>query len=276
MTNVISFPGLGIGPFEISETISIFGFNVHLYGLIIGIGILLAYTFGMKTCQKHGLTMENITDILLFGLPSAIICARLYYVIFELDQFDNFWDIFKIWNGGIAIYGAVIGAVISTYIYCRVKKINVFRAYDIGAMGLLIGQICGRWGNFVNQEAFGGNTFLPWGMTGTEISNKIYAMQLEGYAITDSVPVHPTFLYESLWNLGVFIILLLYRDKRKFDGELFYLYITLYGLGRFWIEGLRMDSLYLGIFRISQLVALACVIVGITMIILKRRKLKKQ
>ena len=262
MTNVISFPGLGIGPFEISETISIFGFNVHLYGLIIGIGILLAYTFGMKTCQKHGLTMENITDILLFGLPSAIICARLYYVIFELDQFDNFWDVFKIWNGGIAIYGAVIGAVISTYIYCRVKKINVFRAYDIGAMGLLIGQICGRWGNFVNAEAFGAPTTLPWRMELTDLSTEI--------------AFHPTFLYESLWNLGVFIILLLYRDKRKFDGELFYLYITLYGLGRFWIEGLRMDSLYLGIFRISQLVALACVIVGITMIILKRRKLKKQ
>lgn len=274
MVNTISFPGLGIGPLDVRETIEIFGFNIHLYGLIIGIGIILAYAFALKTCHKHNLTKENVTDILLYGLPSAIVCARLYYVIFEAEKFDSFIEVLQIWNGGIAIYGAVIGAVISTYIYCRVKKINVMSAFDIGAYGLLIGQICGRWGNFVNQEAFGGNTFLPWGMTGSEISNKIYAMQLEGYAITDSLPVHPTFLYESLWNLGVFIILFLRRDKRAFEGEIFLGYITLYGLGRFWIEGLRMDSLYLGPVRVSQLVALICVLVGISIIIIKRKKIK--
>lgn len=260
MTNIISFPGLNFGPFSIKESIDVFGFSVHLYGIIIGIGIILAYTFAMKTCKKHNLSHDNITDILLYGLPSSIVCARLYYVIFKLDEFDSFLDVLNIRNGGLAIYGAVIGAVISTYIYCRVKKINLLNAFDIGAFGLLIGQICGRWGNFVNAEAFGAPTTLPWGMQITNISTNF--------------AFHPTFLYESLWNLGVFIILLLRRDRRKFDGEIFLSYITLYGLGRFWIEGLRMDSLYLGPIRISQIVALICIIAGITTIIIKRKRMQ--
>lgn len=262
MTNIISFPGLNLGPFSIKESIDVFGFSVHLYGIIIGIGIILAFAFAMKTCKEHNLSQDNITDILLYGLPSSIVCARLYYVIFKLDEFDSFLDVLNIRNGGLAIYGAVIGAVISTYIYCRVKKINLLNAFDIGAFGLLIGQICGRWGNFVNAEAFGAPTTLPWGM------------QIEN--ISANFTFHPTFLYESLWNLGVFIILFLRRDKRSFDGEIFFSYITLYGLGRFWIEGLRMDSLYLGPIRISQLVALICAIAGITTIIIKRKRIKKE
>ena len=261
MTNTISFPRLNLGPFSIPESFSLFGLNIHLYGLIIGVGILVAYIYALKTCKKHNLTQENITDILLYGLPSAIFCARLYYVLFKLDEFKNFWDVFKIWNGGIAIYGAIIGAVISTYIYCRVKKVNVLCAFDIGAFGLLIGQIFGRWGNFVNAEAFGRPTNLPWGMLLHDLSQNMM--------------FHPTFLYECLWNIGVFAILLIYRDKRKFDGELFFLYITLYGAGRFWIEGLRTDSLYLGPLRISQLVALLCIAVGIAVIVYKRNKIKK-
>ncbi len=259
--NTVSFPGLGIGPLKIKETIEVFGFNIHLYGLIIGIGILLAYAFALRTCHKHNLTKDNVTDILLYGLPSSIVCARLYYVIFEIEQFDSFIETLQIWNGGIAIYGAVIGAVISTYIYCIVKKINVLSAFDIGAYGLLIGQICGRWGNFVNAEAYGAPTTLPWRMEFTNISTEI--------------AFHPTFLYESLWNLGVLIILLLKRDKRAFEGEIFFGYIALYGLGRFWIEGLRMDSLYLGPIRVSQFVALACVLAGVTVITVKRKKQKK-
>jgi len=255
--NTISFPGLGLGPFKINESFQFFGLTIHYYGVIIGMGILLAYTFALRTCHKHNLTKDNITDILLYGLPSSIVCARLYYVVFEIEQFESFWDIFKIWNGGIAIYGAVIGAVTSTCIYCKVKKINVFNSLDIGAFGLLIGQICGRWGNFVNAEAFGSPTSLPWGMKISEISQNLL--------------FHPTFLYESLWNLCVFIILLLRRDKRKFDGEVFFGYIALYGLGRLWIEGLRTDSLYLGPIRISQLVALICIVAGFSIIIIKRR-----
>lgn len=256
--NTISFPGLGIGPFAIKEGFEFLGFSIHYYGLIIGIGIVLAYIFALKTCHKHNLTKDNVTDILLYGLPSAIVCARIYYVIFKIEDFKNFWEIFQIWNGGIAIYGAVIGAVLSTYIYCKIKKINVLNAFDIGAYGLLIGQVCGRWGNFVNAEAFGSITTLPWGM---KIAN-----------ISENVLFHPTFLYESMWNLCVFIILLLRRDKRRFDGEIFFGYISLYGLGRVWIEGLRTDSLFLGPVRISQLVALLCVVAGISAIIYKRHK----
>lgn len=261
MVNTINFPGLGVGPLKIPETVEFLGLNIHLYGIIIGIGILLAYIYALKTCHKHNLTKDNVTDILLYGLPSSVICARIYYVVFELDQFENFWDVFKIWNGGIAIYGAVIGAVISTYIYCRVKKINVLSAFDIGAYGLLIGQICGRWGNFVNAEAYGSPTTLPW--------------RMELVDITSGVAFHPTFLYESLWNLGVLVLLLLRRDKRAFEGEIFFSYITLYGLGRFWIEGFRMDSLYIGNVRVSQLLALLCVIAGTIIIISKRNKIKK-
>lgn len=262
MINTISFPGLGIGPFRISETISFFGFSVHWYGIIIATGIVLAVLFGMKICQEHGLTKDNITDILLYGLPSAIICARIYYVIFEWGEYkDNLWDVFKIWKGGIAIYGAVIGACISTYIYCKGKKINVMSTFDVGAFGLLIGQICGRWGNFVNAEAFGSATSLPWGMQIAEISS--------------NMTFHPTFLYESLWNMGVLLILIFRRKKRSYDGELFLLYVTFYGLGRLWIEGLRTDSLYLGPVRISQLVALLCVITGSALIIIFKHKNKK-
>lgn len=262
MINTISFPNLGIGPFRISETINIFGFNVHLYGIVIAIGIVLAFCYGLKICEEHGLTKDNVTDILLFGLPSSIVCARIYYVIFEWSDYkDNILDIFKIWNGGIAIYGAVIGACISTFIYCKVKKISVLRAFDVGAFGLLIGQICGRWGNFVNAEAFGSVTNLPWGMNIADINSELL--------------FHPTFLYESLWNLGVFLILISRRKKRSFDGEIFLGYITLYGLGRFWIEGLRTDSLYLGPVRISQLLALVCVITGISLITIFKNKKKK-
>ena len=261
MINTISFPGLGIGPLKISETISIFGFSIHWYGIIIAAGIILAFAYGMKICEEHNLTKDNITDILLYGLPSSIICARLYYVIFQWEDYnENLLDIFKIWNGGIAIYGAVIGACLSTFIYCRVKKINVMKAFDVGAFGLLIGQICGRWGNFINAEAFGSPTTLPWGMQIAELSqNSLF---------------HPTFLYESLWNLGVLIILVSRRKKRSFDGEMFLGYVTLYGLGRLWIEGLRTDSLYLGPFRISQLVALICIITGTILILIKFKNKK--
>ncbi len=262
MVNTISFPGLGIGQLKISETISVFGLDIYWYGIIIATGIVLAFIFGMKICEEHGLTRDNITDILLYGLPSAIICARIYYVIFEWGEYrENLQDIFKIWQGGIAIYGAVIGACLSTFIYCKIKKINVMRAFDVGAFGLLIGQICGRWGNFVNAEAFGSLTNLPWGMQIAEISKNML--------------FHPTFLYESLWNLGVFIILVTRRKKRTFDGEMFLGYVTLYGLGRFWIEGLRTDSLYLGPVRISQVLALLCVVAGTVMLIIFKRKSKK-
>lgn len=261
MINTIYFPGLEIGPLKIKETIEIFGFSIHWYGIIIAIGIAIAFFYGMKICEEHGVSKDNITDVLLYGLPVSIVCARIYYVVFNWEEYDNFLDVFKIWNGGIAIYGAVVGACLSTYIYCKTKKINFLKVFDVGAFGLLIGQIFGRWGNFVNAEAFGAPTTLPWGMQIAEISKNI--------------AFHPTFLYESLWNLGVFILLVLRRKKRTFDGEMFLSYIILYGLGRFWIEGLRTDSLYLGNIRISQLVAAVCVIAGSVIYMILKRKNKR-
>lgn len=262
MINTISFPGIGIGPLKIKETLDIFGFSIHWYGIIIAIGIIVAFLYGCKICEEHQVTKDNITDVLLFGLPSSIVFARMYYVIFNFDEYkNNLWDIFKIWEGGIAIYGAVIGACLSTYIYCKVKKINFLSVFDVGAFGLLIGQIFGRWGNFVNAEAYGAPTTLPWGMQIAEISQNI--------------AFHPTFLYESLWNIGVLIFLMLRRKKRSFEGEMFLSYIIFYGVGRFWIEGLRMDSLYLGSIRVSQLVAVACVIFGCAIYIIIKNKRKR-
>lgn len=260
MVNHIAFPGLGLGPFSIPESFSFLGFTVHWYGVLIMIGILVAYLFCSKIAGDYGLTKDNILDIIIFGIPTAIICARIYYVAFEWDSYkDNLADVFKIWEGGIAIYGAIIGACLSTYLYCKRKKIKVLKAFDVGAFGLLLGQICGRWGNFVNAEAYGSETMLPWRMQLLDVG----------------IMVHPTFLYESLWNLGVFTILVLRRKKMTFDGEAFLSYIMLYGLGRLWIEGLRTDSLYLGPVRISQIVALCCVICGLILFIYCKNKTKK-
>ncbi len=260
MVNHIAFPGLSLGPFAVAESFQLFGFTVHWYGVIIALGILAAYIFCSRIATDYGLTKDNALDIIIFGLPSAIICARIYYVIFEWESYkSNLLDIFKIWEGGIAIYGGVIGACLSTYIYCKVKKIPPLKAFDLGAYGLLLGQMIGRWGNFVNAEAYGAECMLPWRMQLLDVG----------------IMVHPTFLYESLWNLCVFIVLLLRRKKTTFDGETFLSYITLYGLGRFWIEGLRTDSLYLGPVRISQLVAASCFIIGLILIIYFKSKDKK-
>ena len=259
--NHIAFPGLALGPFMINESFEIFGLTVHFYGLIIAIGILLAFLFCSRFMKQEGLSQDVPLDLILYGLPSAIICARLYYVVFEWGSYkETPLDVFKIWEGGLAIYGAIIGACLSTYIYCRVKKISLSTVFDIGAFGLLIGQICGRWGNFVNAEAYGGITELPWRMELLDLG----------------ICVHPTFLYESLWNVGVLIVLLLRRKHLKFPGENFISYLALYGLGRCMIEGLRDDSLYLGPFRISQIVALLCFIIGAAIIIYKRYKIKKE
>ncbi|MBE7047947.1 MAG: prolipoprotein diacylglyceryl transferase [Ruminococcaceae bacterium] len=260
MKNTIAFPGLGIGPFTLSEKFTFLGISIHYYGLIIAIGVVLAYLFAAKKGAKRNISNDTLLDVILWGIPSAIVCARLYYVAFSWEEYrHNLLDVFKIWEGGIAIYGAVIGASLSTLIYCHVKKISFSKVFDVGAFGLLIGQIVGRWGNFVNAEAYGSYT-----------NTALFRMNLVDMGIL----VHPTFLYESIWNLGVFIFLNLYERYQKFDGEIFLLYLTGYGLGRFWIEGLRQDSLWIGPIRISQLLALICVLIGIICIILGRRKHK--
>ena len=273
MESFISFPKLGIHFNIDSVAFEILGKEIYWYGIIIAFGFMLAVCVGYILANKYGMNPDTITDIVIFGAPIAIVCARIYYVIFEWEHYSlNPQDIIKIWNGGIAIYGAVIGAVLVAVIYCRVKKENFGLLSDIGAIGLTIGQSIGRWGNFVNQEAFGGNTNLPWGMTGDKISSYLYSLQAEGIKVNPNLPVHPTFLYESLWNLTFLVFALLFFKKRKFDGQIFFLYLISYGVGRFIIEGLRTDSLYIGVFRVSQIVALICIIAGVAFIVHNFRK----
>ena len=250
--NRIGFPGLGF-EFSINPVaFTVFGWNVYWYGIIIATGLIIAVIVANYLAKMEGLGKDVITDVVIYSLPVAVVCARAYYVIFNFSNYkNNLLDIFKIWNGGIAIYGAIIGAVATAYIYCRVTNTNFKKVADVGAIGLLIGQTVGRWGNFVNGEAYGGATDLPW------------RMDIYGKAMG----VHPTFLYESLWNLAILTILLVFFKKKRFDGEIFLSYITAYGVGRFMIEGLRADSLMIGQIRISQLVALVCVVVGFFLMI---------
>ena len=269
MNSYVEFPALGI-KFALDRVAFTIGSKpVYWYGIIITLGLLLGVYMAVFLGKKRGVSSDTVFDIVLWGLPSAIVCARLYYVLFEFEQYkDNLWDVFKIWEGGIAIYGAVIGAVLAAYIYCRVKKLDFLQIADVCCVGLITGQAIGRWGNFTNQEAFGVNTAMPWGMTGSDITEKLEQMKNAGMNVSPDMPVHPTFLYESLWNLAVLIVLVFVFYKfYKFNGQIFLSYISLYGLGRLWIEGLRTDSLYLGIFRISQLVAFVCVVFGVVLLI---------
>lgn len=245
MEHAISFPALGLD-FQINRVAAnVFGKDIYWYGIIICIGFVLAALYVNARVKEFGCTSDNLMDCLIICVPVGIICARIYYVAFEwgyYSQYPN--EIIAVWNGGIAIYGAVIGVVIALYVYSRVKKLSFASLCDLAAFGLLIGQCIGRWGNFVNGEAHGGPTDLPWGMS-----------------IDGAAAVHPTFLYESVWNLVGFIALHFYSKKRKFPGEMALLYVAWYGLGRAWIEGLRTDSLYIGTMRVSQgLAAVSCIV----------------
>ena len=265
MVNVISFPNLGLS-FKISRTaFTVGGINIYWYGIILACGMIAGLLYAFREVKKQDIKQDDALNMFLIAVPVAIICARLYYVIFSFDMYrDNLLEIFDIRGGGIAVYGSFIGAALVVFFYCRAKKISLGKVLDILAVGFLIGQAIGRWGNFVNGEAYGGPTALPWAMSITA----------EGGSHVDMV--HPTFLYESLWDaLGV-ALLLLFKKHKKFDGEVFCLYILWYGAGRFWIEGLRTDSLYLGSVRISQIVALLSAVVGAAVIIIKRIKIKNK
>lgn len=263
MGNEISFPNMGIDLGVINPTaFSVFGHRIMWYGIIIALGFAIALAYCSQKSDRFGISKNDLSDMLMWATPIAIIGARTYYVIFNFHLYkDDLPSVFKIWQGGIAIYGAVIAGGLTLWIFCRSKKISTLDMLDLCCLGLLIGQFVGRWGNFVNAEAYGSLCDLPWGMS------------INGHAT-----VHPTFIYESLWNLAGFLALHFYSKRRKFSGELFFLYITWYGLGRFWIEGLRSDSLYLfgtGL-RVSQCVAGASVIVGVVLLVCGYVKLRKK
>ena len=237
----ISLFGLRMNP---PRSFEIFGLSIHFYGLIIACGLLLAVWYGCKRCKQFGFSVDDLTDGVLCIVPFAVLCARLYYCAFEWSTYkDNPITILYIWNGGLAIYGGVIGAIIGILVFARVKKIKVGAVLDLVAIGFLIGQSIGRWGNFFNREAFGAATDI---FTKMGLFNR-YTQSWEYY--------HPTFLYESLWNVAGFVLLHFLSKKRQYDGQIALGYAAWYGLGRTFIEGLRMDSLYWGNFRVSQVLA---------------------
>ncbi len=269
MDAVISF-GKGGPVFHINRVaFSIGNIEVYWYGLIIGLAILVGVCLALVEIKKTDLTLDDFLNMFLIGVPVAIVCARLYYVIFSWDMYkDNPLEIFNLRGGGIAIYGALIGIFLMIIIYSRIKKIRLGVPFDILGGIVPFCQAIGRWGNFVNGEAFGRQTNLPWAMT---IEREIYPLAEVAFVVAENV--HPTFLYESLWNLLTGIFLWIYKKHKKFEGEVFCLYLISYGIGRFLIEGLRTDSLYLGPFRVSQLVALATALVGIIIIYKNRKKI---
>ncbi len=275
--DIVQFPGLwGLEIPVKREAFEILGLPIYWYGIIIAFAFLVAVLLGIRDSRKFDLEPDNIIDLFIVAAPVAIIGARLYYVIFSWGDFkNNPIDIFNIRIGGLAIYGGIIGAIISAAIFARVKKIEVFKLFDFGAPYLVLGQAIGRWGNFVNREAFGTNTTLPWGMTSSSIQSELARLKMEGMSVNPDLPVHPTFLYESLWDLAVFFILIWYRKRKKINGEVFFLYMVLYGIGRFFIEGIRLDSLYIGNLRVSQMLAFLFVILFGMLFILRRMKAAK-
>ena len=239
-TMPISFPGL-FGDWEFNpDPVAIdIGHGIYWYGIILAIGMLAGLYLALKQAKRFGIKEDDVTDVTLWAVPSCIIGARTYYVLFYLDLYrraDGSLDVaamFRLWDGGLAIYGAVIAGVIVLVLFARSKKIPVAALTDLGAMGLILGQIIGRWANFINREAFGGPTDLPWRM-------RLWV------SATETIEVHPTFFYESMWNLvGLLLMLFVVTKARRFDGENTWFYFLWYGVGRFWIEGLRTDSLYL-------------------------------
>ena len=241
--SAISFPSLGI-EVDPSRTLSLGPLTIHYYGLIIACGLMLAVMYCCKRSGEFGLKEDDILDGVLWVTPFAICCARAYYVAFSWEEYAaNPITALYIWNGGIAIYGGVLGAILGMAVLCKVKKVKFATVLDLIMLGFLIGQCIGRWGNFFNREAFGAPTgsFLRMGLM-----NK-FTGSWEYY--------HPTFLYESIWNFCGFVLLHFLSKRRQYDGQIALCYAAWYGLGRVWIEGLRMDSLYLGPFRVSQLLA---------------------
>lgn len=276
----IWFPYLGIKIEKLDPVaFQIFGISVYWYGILIGLGVLAGLLVATKEAKRTGQNPEVYMDFLLYALIAAIIGARLYYVAFSWDEYkDNIMKIFATREGGLAIYGGVIGAVIAGIFYTKAKKIDFWVLADTSAPALILGQAIGRWGNFVNQEAFGGYTDSLFAMR--LMKSNVYDIPkevLNHIQILDGIEyiqVHPTFLYESLWNVGVFIFLIWYRRYKNFTGEVFMMYLLGYALGRIWIEGLRTDQLLIPhtLVPISQVVAGISIFFAIVFIIYKRKK----
>lgn len=279
----VSFPHLGIYIKHLVNHIDIFGFRIAFYGIIIALGMLAGINMACADAKRRGQNPELYLDFAMYAIIFSIIGARTYYVIFEWDMYKNdLLQIFNLRGGGLAIYGGVIAAVITLIVFTKVKKQSFFSMADSGVLGLILGQIIGRWGNFFNAEAFGGYTDSLFALryrldiVGTGMLNNDVLSHVVETDGVKYIQVHPTFLYESCWNLALLIFMLWYRKRKKFDGEVFFIYLGGYGLGRMIIEGLRTDSLLLPHTNIavSQLLAGICFVVSIICIIIGRKRVK--
>lgn len=281
MEHTVTFPGLGIKLTMNRVALCLFGHNIYWYGVIIAAGFLLAVLYCARRARKFGVDDEKFMDMLFFAVPLAILGARAYYVIFYLSRFQNpdkslnWGNIIAIWDGGLAIYGGIIAAVATVAVYCRVRKLGLWNFLDVGAYGLLIGQAVGRWGNLVNVEVYGGVTGAPWRMCSETIANWLWAnghidsMEVYNAILDGSLGVHPTFFYESAWNVIGLVLLIIVGDRwRKCDGQIFLSYVAWYGAGRAIIEGIRTDTLFFfntGI-KVSQMLAILSAAVALTLL----------
>ena len=238
---------------------TIFGIDVMWYGVLIATGMLIGIALAIREAKRVGISEDDVLNIAIIAIPLAIICARLYYVIFSWDYYSqNPGEIFNIRGGGLAIHGGLIGGILTGFIYAKVKKLDFFKTADAVMVGMPLAQAIGRWGNFINGEAHGGPTSLPWGI------------------MVDGVKVHPTFLYESIWDFGIFLFIMFYmRKKKTYEGEVIVSYITLYSIGRFFIEGLRTDSLMFGPIRMAQFISLVGVVGGLVLHFYLKNRAKK-
>lgn len=281
MHTSIEFPNIGIHLESVGNHITIFGFDIAYYGMIIGAGILAGIFIAAWEAKRTGQKPDDYYDLAIYAVIFSIIGARIYYVVFSWDMYkDNLLSIFNIRQGGLAIYGGVIAAVITVTVFAKIKYLSAPLLMDTAGLGLVAGQMIGRWGNFFNREAFG--EYTDWllamrlpvdAVRGSDITG-LMREHMETVEGVSYIQVHPTFLYESLWCLLIFILMLLYRRHKKFDGEVFLLYLAGYGFGRFWIERLRTDQLLLpGIgFPVSQLLAGVLVLLSVALIFFNRRK----
>ncbi len=272
----VQFPGLWGLEFEIRIwAFRVFGQKIYWYGIVVALAFLVAVVLAVRSCKKYDIEPDSILDLVLLAVPSSIIFARLYYVIFSWNEYkDNLIDIVDIRSGGLALYGGVIGAFLVAMLYAKKKKIPFLHLADFAVPYVILGQSIGRWGNFINQEAFGTMTILPWRMNGS-VPNE-YLTNLQGNIDLSKWGVHPTFLYESLWDIAVFLFLIYCRKRKKLAGDVMFLYFALYGVGRFFIEGLRTDSLMLGSFRASRLLSFLLVLVFTSLFIYRRVKKAKE
>ncbi len=281
----IRFPHLGIEIEALSQGITIGGFTIAFYGMIIAFGMVMGYLMAVFQAKRTGQVTELYLDLALWDIIFAIIGARLYYVIFSWDYFkDDPIQILNIRGGGLAIYGGVIGGVVTTIVFAKIRKLSFWQLADTACAGLLVGQIIGRWGNFFNREAFGGYTdgFLAMQIKKSDVATAYLNHDVMKHLVdvdgVSYIQVHPTFLYESLWNLMVLLIILFWTKHRRFDGQLFFIYLLGYGMGRVWIEGLRTDQLlFFGTkIAVSQILSGILVIVSLTAMIYKLYKEKNK